>query len=104
MSSEQWIDRLYNDESLWKNLSEGEAEKVRTWAESRLDECEADSEAQHLFDWIRLLNRYRGEGKGFEDLFVALRATFNAGMHADNVFTERPDDSDPTFSEVYPSD
>jgi hypothetical protein len=76
MDCEHWIEQLYSDQSLTDHLTRDDAERLLSWSESHLIECEIQAEGPRLVDSIRLLNRYVSEGEPFEDLFTALRTNF----------------------------
>lgn len=74
MNADIWIDRLYDDSSLTDNLQDHDAERLLSWAESQLMECDSDGAAQQLIESIRLLDHYVGQGRSFNELFLALKA------------------------------
>jgi hypothetical protein len=103
MNCDHWIDQLYSDHSLTDNLEGEDSERLRSWSESQLAECESQVEATRLLDTIRLLNRYVREGGAFEDLFIALRANMlRAGMHFPS--SVHPDELDPELEKLYPDE
>lgn len=73
MNTDTMIERLYQDESLIRNLHGSQAEQVLNWAEARIEECESDTEFQRLLEELRLLNRYVGQGGMFHQIFAMLR-------------------------------
>ena len=103
MNSDTWIDRLYNDESLTDNLEDDDAERLLSWAESQLMECDSDGAAQQLIESIRLLDHYVGEGESFDELFTAMRANSLARTH-DPAPGTPPEMADPLLDDIYPLD
>jgi hypothetical protein len=103
MNTDLWIDRLYNDESLTDNLEDEDAERLLSWAESQLIECDSDGSAQQLIESIRLLDHYVGEGESFDELFGALKAN-SFSCRPDAPLASPTDDADPMMSDMYPVD
>ena len=102
MNSEHWIDQLYSDASLTDHITREDAERLRSWSESYMAECDTDVEASRLMDAIRLLNRYVKEGEPFDDLFTALRANFMRTVTTASSL--HPDAADAALENLYPDE
>lgn len=100
MNTDIWIDRLYQDASLTDNLQDQDAERLLSWAESQLMECDSDGTARQLLESIRLLDHYVGQGRTFDELFLALKAN-TPGLHPSTP-TQAPSSADPNLLEQYP--
>ena len=103
METSLWIERLYNDESLTSNIEDDDAEQLLQWSESHLATCGSEVEALRLFDALRLLNRYVGEGESFEQLLAALRANM-LRSEGELAVPRRPEDLGPEVESIYPPD
>lgn len=102
MNCDLWIDQLYSDESLTDNLTREDAERLLSWSESYMAECDTEVEASRLMDAVRLLNRYVKEGEPFDDLFIALRANFMRTVTGASSI--HPDAADAALENLYPDE
>ncbi|MBX7216664.1 MAG: hypothetical protein K1X90_06790 [Candidatus Kapabacteria bacterium] len=100
MNTDIWVDRLYADPSLTDNLQDNDAERLLSWTESQLMECDSDGTARQLIESIRLLNRYVGQGRPFDELFLALKAN-TTELHPATM-SEPLQSADPNLTEQYP--
>lgn len=100
MNADIWIDRLYEDSSLTDNLQDRDAQRLLSWAESQLMECDSDGAAQQLMESIRLLDHYVGQGRPFDELFLALKAN-TPDLHPSTP-TQPLYSADPNLLEQYP--
>lgn len=100
MNTDIWVDRLYADPSLTDNLQDNDAERLLSWTESQLMECDSDGAARQRIEAIRLLNHYVGQGRPFDELFLALKAN-TPELHPATT-AEPLQSADPNLLEQYP--
>lgn len=100
MNADIWIDRLYQDSALTENLQDQDAERLLSWAESQLMECDSDGAARQLMESIRLLDNYVSQGRTFDELFLALKVN-TPGLHP-SIPAQAPNSADPNLFEQYP--